>query len=143
MVARCPQLLRRSTATVHERFKVRREGRIKGRWEGSIRGRQEGRIRGDWRKHGMQSTRPKESMAEPWNQNQSINTMILIPAFCHLPSFPLPQLLQQLFDSVPRNFLSELVSQDPRVLCVSSATMASKFKNLMSKYGSFQVKPTL
>ena len=56
----------------------------------------------------------------------------------YLPSFP-PQLLQKLFDSVPRNFLSELVCQDPRVLCVSSATMQAKFSILMSKYGSFQV----
>ena len=49
------------------------------------------------------------------------------------------KLLQQLFDSVPRNYLSELICQDPRVLCFSSDTMSAKFKLLMAKYGSFQV----
>ncbi|KAG1653208.1 hypothetical protein FOA52_006733 [Chlamydomonas sp. UWO 241] len=48
------------------------------------------------------------------------------------------RVLQNLFDSVPRNYLSELVTQEPRVLCLSSATLAAKFASLTRKYGAFQ-----
>eukprot|EP00798_Chlamydomonas_sp_ICE-L_P014212 gene14212-20182_t len=62
-----------------------------------------------------------------------------LPAAVELSSANAMDILIKELCNLPRNFLSELIFQEPEVLCFSPITLQAKFEALMRKYGSFQL----